>query len=52
MQGTGCRSALDGTHPPDSVFGPPVQRLAEMAQAMAEWGEGEEKPSRHIITEP
>lgn len=28
-----------------------AQRLGEMAQAVAEWSEGEEKPSGHIITE-
>jgi predicted ATP-dependent protease len=43
---------LDGTYPPDSVFGRAALRLEEMAQAVAEWGEGEEKPSSHIITEP
>jgi hypothetical protein len=45
---------LDGTYPSDSVFGRAAQRLEEMAQAVAEWseGEGEEKPSGHIITGP
>ena len=43
---------LDGAYPPDSVFGRAALRLEEMAQAVAEWGEGEEKPSSHIITEP
>jgi lon-related putative ATP-dependent protease len=43
---------LDGAYPPDSVFGRAALRLEEMAQAVAEWGEGEEKPSGHIITEP
>jgi len=43
---------LDGSYPPDSVFGRAAQRLEEMAQAMAEWSEEEEKPSRHIITGP
>jgi hypothetical protein len=43
---------LDGTYPSDSVFGRAAQRLEEMAQAVAEWSEEEEKPSRHIITEP
>jgi predicted ATP-dependent protease len=43
---------LDGLYPLDTVFGRASQRLEEMAQAVAEWGEGEEKPSRHIITEP
>ncbi len=43
---------LDRAYPPDSVFGRAALRLEEMAQAVAEWGEGEEKPSGHIITEP
>ena len=43
---------LDGTYPLDSVFGRVAQRLEEMALAVAQWGEGEEKPSGHIITEP
>ncbi|MGZ8374845.1 MAG: hypothetical protein ACXW4A_07880 [Nitrospira sp.] len=43
---------LDGSYPPDSVFGCAAQRLEEMAQAVAEWSEEEEKPNRHIITEP
>ncbi|NOU10714.1 MAG: hypothetical protein HOO98_11945 [Nitrospira sp.] len=43
---------LDGTYPSDSVFGRAAQRLEEMAQAVAEWSEGEEKPSGHIITGP
>jgi hypothetical protein len=43
---------LDGTYPSDSVFGRAAQRLEEMAQAVAEWSEEEEKPSGHIITEP
>jgi hypothetical protein len=34
------------------VFGRAAQRLAEMAQAVAEWGEGEERPGGRIITEP
>jgi predicted ATP-dependent protease len=43
---------LDGSYPPDSVFGRAATRLAEMAQAVAEWSEGEEKPGGRIITEP
>jgi len=43
---------IDGEYPPDSVFGRAGQRLAEMAQAVAEWGDGEEQPSGRIITEP
>ena len=43
---------LDGTYPSDTLFGRAAQRLEEMAQAVSEWGEGEEKPSGHIITEP
>ena len=43
---------LDGSYPPDTVFGRAALRLEEMAQAVAEWSEGEEKPSGHIITEP
>ena len=29
-----------------------AQRLEEMAQAVADWTEGEGRPSGHIITEP
>lgn len=43
---------LEGSYLPDSVFGRAAQRLEDMAQAVAEWSEGEEKPSGHIITEP
>ncbi len=43
---------LDDSYPSDSVFGHAAQRLEEMAQAVAEWSEEEEQPSRHIITEP
>ncbi len=43
---------LDGTYPPDTVFGRAAQRLEEMAQAVAEWSEGEDKSSGCIITEP
>jgi len=49
---TAGERGLDGAYPPDSVFGRAALRLEEMAQAVAEWGEGEEKPSGHIITEP
>ena len=41
---------LDGSYPLDTMFGRAAQRLEEMAQAVAEWSEGEEKPG-HIITE-
>lgn len=44
--------ALDGTYPPETVFGRAAARLEEMAQAVAEWSEGEEKPGGRIITEP
>ena len=44
--------AIDGEYPLDTVFGRAAQRLTEMAQAVAEWGEGEERPGGHIITEP
>lgn len=43
---------IDGEYPPDTVFGRAAQRLADMAQAVAEWSEGEERPGGHIITEP
>lgn len=44
---------LDGSYPPDSVFGRAALRLEEMAQAVAAWSEGEEKPGgRVIISEP
>ena len=42
---------LDGAYPPETVFGRAAQRLEEMAQAVAEWSEGEEKPGGRIITE-
>ena len=32
---------LDGLYPSDSVYGRAARRLEEMAQAVAEWGEGE-----------
>jgi len=43
---------LDGEYPPDSVFGRAAARLREMAEVVAQWSEGEEKPGGHIITEP
>ncbi|TKS59553.1 MAG: hypothetical protein EWM72_02121 [Nitrospira sp.] len=43
---------LDATYPPDTVFGRAAQRLEEMAQVVAQWIEGEERPGGHIITEP
>jgi hypothetical protein len=44
---------LDGLYPLDTVFGRAAQRLEEMAQAVAEWSEGEEKPGGPmIIAEP
>ena len=43
---------IDGEYPPDTVYGLAAQRLEEMAQVIAEWGEGEERPGGHIITEP
>ena len=49
---TAGERGLDGAYPPDSVFGRAALRLEEMAQAVTEWGEGEEKPSGHIITGP
>ncbi|WP_455378191.1 AAA family ATPase [Petrachloros mirabilis] len=42
---------LDGTFPPDTIYGRVAQRLQEMAQAVAEWGEAEIKPGSRIITE-
>lgn len=42
---------LDGTYPPDTIYGRVAQRLQEMAQAVSDWGEGEIKPGSHIITE-
>lgn len=43
---------LDDSYPSDSVFGRAAQRLKEMAQAVEEWSEGEEKSSGRIIMEP
>jgi predicted ATP-dependent protease len=34
---------LDGSYPPDSIYGRVADRLEEMAQAVAEYGEGEMK---------
>jgi hypothetical protein len=48
---TAGERGLDGLYPLDTVFGRAAQRLEEMAQAVSEWGEGEEKPGGHIITE-
>ena len=42
---------LDGEYAPDTVYGRAAQRLAELAQAIAEWSEGETKPDGRIITE-
>lgn len=43
---------LDGEYPPDTVYGRAALRLEEMAQVVAEWGEGEERPGGHIIAGP
>ena len=43
---------VDGEYPPETVYGLAALRLTEMAQVIAEWGEGEEKPGGHIIMEP
>lgn len=43
---------LDGSYPPETVFGRAAQRLEEMAQAVSEWSEGEGKTGSHIIMEP
>ncbi|OQW32832.1 MAG: hypothetical protein A4E19_05620 [Nitrospira sp. SG-bin1] len=40
---------LEGTYPTDTVFGRAAQRLEEMAQAVAQWSEGEEKPGGPMI---
>jgi len=51
---TGMRAGergLDGTYPPDTIYGRVAQRLQDMAQAVADWGEAEIKPGGHIITE-
>lgn len=41
---------LEGLYPPDTVFGRAAQRLEELAEAIAEWGEGEPRQGNHIIT--
>lgn len=41
---------LEGLYPPDTVFGRAAQRLAELAEALAEWNESEPKQGNHIIT--
>ena len=43
---------IDGLYPSDTVFGRAAQRLEEMAQAVADWSEGEEHSNGHIITGP
>jgi len=42
---------LDGLFPPDTIYGRVAARLEEMAQTVADWGEGEIKPGGRIITE-
>jgi len=42
---------LDGEFAPDTAYGRAAQRLAELAQAIAEWSEGETKQDGRIITE-
>jgi hypothetical protein len=44
---------LEGEYPSDTVYGRAAQRLAELAEAIAEWSEGEMKPEdgRIITTE-
>ncbi len=41
---------IDGSYPPDTVFGRAAQRLEEMAQAVSHWADDEEHPGGHIIT--
>ena len=41
---------LDGSYPPDAIFGRAVQRLEEMAEAVAQWSEGKGHASGKIIT--
>ena len=41
---------LEGLFPPDTVYGRAAQRLAELAEALAEWSESEPKQGNHIIT--
>ena len=43
---------IDGLYPLDTVFGRAAQRLEAMAQAVAQWAEGEESPGGSIITGP
>jgi lon-related putative ATP-dependent protease len=43
---------LEGEYAPDTIYGRAAQRLAELAQAVAEWSEVEAKSEGHIITEP
>jgi lon-related putative ATP-dependent protease len=42
---------LEGEYAPGTVYGRAAQRLAELAQAVAEWSDIDAKPERHIITE-
>lgn len=42
---------LEGEYAPDTVYGRAAQRLAELAQAVAEWSEAESKSEGRIITE-
>jgi lon-related putative ATP-dependent protease len=43
---------LEGEYAPDTIYGRAAQRLAELAQAVAEWSEVEAKSEGRIITEP
>ncbi len=43
---------LDGTYPPDTVFGRAAQRLGDMALVVEEWSEGGERRGGHMIAEP
>jgi len=36
----------EGTFPPESIYGRTAARLEEMAQIVANWGEGEEEPEK------
>ncbi|MDH5640797.1 MAG: AAA family ATPase [Nitrospira sp.] len=49
---TAGERGIDGLYPLDTVFGRAAQRLEEMAQAVANWSEGEEHSGGHIITGP
>jgi len=42
---------LEGEYAPGTVYGRAAQRLAELAQAVAEWNDIDAKPEGHIITE-